>query len=283
MNKLRHWLAGVVVAGFGGAALAAVPGHQHGDAHGSWTAQPLLEKARGFNRSMTLLRPVGLHVDGATVLPSVETDAAPVVSQVPLREGKLAVRSLSPGQGGYYRIAAMEQADETARIASTIVYFSNPGPAPRAMLAQSAMPLEIVPATLPREHRHYRAGETWSFELRGNGRPLADHPVLFETEQGTRGSLFSDGQGRVQVTFPDDFPEVVEAGDHAGHHRGAGSAFVLSAVWRSPEGVELLTAFNQDYQPAAYAGKSPWLGGGFALLGMLAATPLLRKRREAAS
>jgi hypothetical protein len=152
------------------------------------------------------------------------------------------------------------------------------------MLAQSIMPLEILPVDLPREHRHYRAGETWSFVLRRDGQPLADHPLLFESAQGSRTTLHSDARGRVALTFPDDFPELEAGDEHGGHRGGPRSAFVLSASWQYADGRELLTAFNYEYRPGAYAGKSLWLGGGFALLGMLAATPLLRRRkpREAA-
>jgi hypothetical protein len=288
----RRRIGRVLMLSLSLAAVQAAAGeaahHHHGHDHETatardWTEQPRLVKARGFNRSMTLLRPVGLRIDSATVLPSVAADAPPQHQVVPLREGKLAVRTVGPRQGGYYRIAAMQPTETGARIAGTVLYFSNPGPSPRAMLAQPAMPLEIVPASLPREHRHYRAGETWSFLLRGEGRPLADHPVLFETARGTRLSLSSDAQGRVEVPFPDDLPEVAEEAGHGGHRRGPSSAFVLSAQWRTPAGRELSTAFNHEYRAAAYAGKSLWLGSGFALLGMLAATPLLRKRREGAS
>lgn len=279
MTDTRRWTALLLCMGLAGVSLAAPPADRHGEPE-PWTEQPRLVKAKGFNRSLVLLRPVGLRIDGATVLPSVEAGETVPARRVALREGKLAVRAAGPRRGGYYRVAAMEQQGARLRIASTVVYFSNPGPAPRAMLAESAMPLEIVPLALPREHRHYRADETWGFELRAQGRPLADHPVVFETAQGTRLTLRSDARGRIQVDFPDDFPASEPDDGHQGHRRGPRSDFVLSADWRDPDGRELATAFNYHYNPGAYYGKDIWLGGGFALLGMLAATPLLRRREK---
>lgn len=280
MTESRRWMGAVLCLVLAGSALAGAPTHRHGEAGDAWTEQPRLVKARGFSRSVALLRPVGLRADGATVLPSVEPGEPSARHQVPLRDDKFAVRTLGSRQGGYYRVAAMASKGARLRIASTILYFSNPGPAPRAMLAESAMPLEIVPLALPREHRHYRADETWDFELRAQGRPLADHPVSFETAQGTRLSLRSDADGRIRIDFPDDFPAAEPGDGHQGHRRGPRSDFVLSASWRDADGRELSTAFNYDYRPGAYVGKDIWLGGGFALLGMLAATPLLRRRER---
>lgn len=276
MSDQRSGWALALCLAMSGTSFAATP-PQHGEHSSDWSTQPRLVKAKSFNRSMVLLEPVGIRVDAANVLPSVESDELVPSSQVRLREGLLAVRSLSPRQGGYYRVAAMQPRQDGLRMASTVVYFSNPGPAPRSMLATSALPLEIVPLALPREHRHYRANERWDFELRMDGQPLADHAVRLETAQGTQQTLRSDTQGRVRVTFPDDFPPT-SADAHAGHRRSPRSEFVLSSRWQTADGRALSTAFNYHYLPDKYAGKDIWLGAGFAVLGMVVASPLLRRR-----
>ncbi len=73
--------------------------------------------------------------------------------------------------------------------------------------AQKA-PLEIVPDPIPREHYRYISGYDWNFLVRFNGEPLAELPVLLETEFGSRLEGQTDNQGRVSFRIPDDFPEV---------------------------------------------------------------------------
>lgn len=253
---------------------------QHTSHQTAWTEAPLLTTARGFSRSVKLLRPRGLSIDSATVMPSVEPDEPVPQLDVPLQDGKLAVRTATAKQGGYYRVGAIERHEQGIRYASTVVYFSNPGPAPRALLAASIAPVEIVPQMLPREHRHYREGEHWPFVLRLNGQPVANHPVDFETAQGTRLALRTDAEGVIEVPFPHDIPPPApDKDEHATHRSDPSSAFVLSANIDTADGKRLQAAFNLDYEAGAYAQANLWLGGGFAALGMLSAVPLLRRRK----
>jgi hypothetical protein len=291
MNERKRLAAGLLLSLAAAGVWAAVPATRHQHAHEAaeakaWTARPLLEKAKGFSRSVALFRPRGMQADQLIVLPAIEASESPLVQQVDVTEGKGAVRTRGKRQGGWYRVLAEGTGPDGPVRAGTVVYFSNPGPAPRQMLANALPGLELVPVELPREHRHYRAGETWSFVVRRDGDPLTEHPVLFETAQGVSQSLFTDGQGVVRVTFPDDFPAEPEQGaGHGGHRRGPRTAFVLSTVAPGSGGGRMLAAFNYHYRPGPYAGKSLWLGGGFALLGMVAAVPLVirRKPREGRS
>ncbi len=249
----------------------AVPEH-------AWTIQPVLRRDSGFNRGLALVRTERLDAAQLSVLPATEAGKQVIEMQVPLRNGKGAVRPLGKRQGGWYRVTARSR-DGRSR-AGTVVYFSNPGPAPREMLKHPLSGLDLSPVMLPREHRHYRARDTWPFVLRLNGRPVAGEKVLLETAGGTREVLVTDAQGVVEVTFPDDFrQEQTQAGGH-GHGHNPGQAFVLSATIADENGHTMTAAFNFRYRPHAYSGKSLWLGAGFALLGMLSATPLLRGRED---
>lgn len=245
----------------------------------AWTARPLLIKAKGFSRNVAMMRPQGLRPAQLTVFPATAPGAPPTVTQVPVTAGKAAVRSRGKRQGGWYRVMAEERGQDLVSRASTVIHFSNPGPAPRDMLATPYPGLEVVPAALPREHRHYRAGETWPFLVRLDGVPVADQPMLFETAAGTRQTLRTDSHGLLQLTFPDDFGEPAAAQGHGGHGGQPSNAFVLSTRLTPADAVPQQAAFNFHYRAGAYAGKNPWLGGGFALLGMLAAVPLVRQRK----
>jgi len=69
---------------------------------------------------------------------------------------------------------------------------------------------EIVPDPVPREHQRYLSGETWDFVLLFEGAPAAGVPVVLETSHGNRVNAVSDGEGRVSLRIPDDFPDLEE-------------------------------------------------------------------------
>jgi len=244
----------------------------------NWTEQPLLRKARNANRRVKLLRVDGLVASQLTVQPPTEAGEPTQTKQIPLTDGKAGVRVLGKLQGGWYRVSA--RADDRENRASTLVYFGNPGPAPRDMLKASLPGLDISPAILPTEHQHYRAGETWPFMVRMSGDPVANQSVRLETSAGSAETYISDAEGVVHVTFPDDFPPP-EQREKAmgGHHHRFSQQFVLSTHIESDQHLAQKASFNYEYRPGAYDQKSLWLGSGFALLGMLAAVPLVRQRK----
>ncbi len=255
-------------------------GHAH---HGhtmqdSWTEQPLLRKARNPNRRVKLLRVDGITASQLTVQAPNETDEAALVEQIPLKEGKAGVRVRGKLQGGWYRVSARAN-DGNSRV-GTLVYFGNPGPAPREMLKTSLPGLDLSPAILPTEHQNYRSGETWPFLVRMNGEPLANQPVRLETSAGSSDTFVSDEKGLVNVTFPADFPPPEQREKpKGGHHHRFSQQFVLSTHVEPNQGPAQQSSFNYQYRPGAYDQKNLWLGGGFALLGMLAAVPLVRQRK----
>jgi hypothetical protein len=80
------------------------------------------------------------------------------------------------------------------------------------------------------------------------------------------------------VLFPRDFKPAV--GRQADGHGPRRAKFVL-ATEKLADGRRYLTAFNYAYGQDGDRNKSLGWGAAFGLVGMLAATPLLRRRNSA--
>jgi len=243
----------------------------------AWTDTPILipdkKRTRGFKR-LTLK---GMNADQATVYPADVreswSDAVPDnVIEVKNRGGK---------KGGYHWIGAVSQQNNTVQSVSSVIYFPNPGPAPRPMLSLQKSILDISPVKLPREHQHYRAGENWDFLVRFNGEPLIDSPVVFETENKSLQTLKTNQDGIVSIPFPDDFPQEAAAEDlHSHGHASRKKAGFVLTVEQQTEGQQFISHFNYHYTTDAFYKKNLALGIGFALFGMITAAPLLRKSKK---
>lgn len=183
--------------------------------------------------------------------------------------------------GNYHWLQATEASQVGVVTASTAHYFSNPGPAPTAMLHLAKADLEIVPQPLPREHWRYRAGETWEFLIRFKGEPVRDMGVRLETSAGTQQVFRTDGEGVLRVTFPADVANEAPKGGHD-HGRGGQNRFVLAVGLTDQDGRYYLTGFNHVYGAAADAdaNRSLAAGLGFLALGGLVAVPLVVRRKE---
>lgn len=189
--------------------------------------------------------------------------------------------NMLPGIGNFYWVSARAEQDGKVTVASTLTYFSEPGPAPTRLLETPKHELEIVPQPHPREHSGYRESEKWKFVLRFKGQPLANKPVKMETDAGTRTGFVSDANGVVTVLFPRDI-KPAEPTQGAQHSMGPRrSRFVLAAETES-EGKTYLTAYNDAYSADPDRTRSLGWGAAFGLIGMAAATPLLRRRGSAA-
>jgi len=271
MGHLSIFLLATVIAG------SALAQHEHGAAPvaaSSWTQQPLLLPAgkRG-EREAAQVRVVGIAVDTLAVhAPDAQVGALP--SEFPLEEDVAAIAPASPKVGNYHWLVAREETPASVKVATTAWYFGNPGPSPKALLARPKHELEIVPDPLPREHGSYRESEKWRFVVRQGGKPLAGQALLLETEFGSRSRFVTDQDGIATVLFPRDFQPLPK--DKAEHGRPS-ARFVLSTESQVGER-RYLTAFNANYGPDAERGRSLAWGAGFCLAGMLAATPLLRRR-----
>jgi hypothetical protein len=260
-----------------GAAAAAAPPAQRPAAR-EWTRQPVLVAAmnRGGDRSAASLRPQNIEAAELVVFSAGGPDERRRVAY-PIAEGGAKIESATPKVGNYHWVVARQESEAEVRVASTVWYFSNPGPAPTKLLKQPKHELEIVPSPLPREHSTYREAEKREFLVRWNGAPLAGKTLTLETEFGSRSSYVTDTQGLATVLLPRDIRESkVRAGEESmmGPQRGK---FVLG-VEHEADGKRYLTAFNYTYSPDSDRTRSLAWGTAFGVLGMVVALPLLRRR-----
>lgn len=269
------------------AALAQHAGHGGHGSHGGaltaakapdWTAYPVLLASGGYSRSDAKYQSFNMHAMEGVTFASFYGDGnvAPEAATHNLLIDDNGALSFKIGEDGSYylvRVVGHGPGGEEA-VASTFKYFSKPGPAPRDLLNAQRPGFEIVPAILPREHSRYRENQTWAFRVRMNAEPMAGLPVVLETSNGTRAEFATDADGVVNVTLPKDFKDIPK--DQWNHGRPPASQFVLAVRHGG-----LLATFNGDYSLDAYGDKNVWAGVGFAVLGMAAAVPLVRRRKKA--
>jgi len=148
--------------------------------------------------------------------------------------------------------------------AATAHYFSGYGPAPTALLARPRPGLALLPDPLPREHARYRAGESWPFRLRLDGRPVAGAEIALCMGERPLGRWRSDAAGRVRVRFPADAP--LRAG-HGRHGRRRSAPFRLVARHRAADGTVHLASFSHTLHASPYETRSPAAGLGALALG----------------
>lgn len=268
-----------LLAGLLALPVAAQHGHDGAPsvAPPAWTQHPLLLPAAGRGeRDAAQLKAVGIAAATLRVH-APEGPAEALLRDYPVTDGRAKIATGSARIGNYHWVVMREETPAWVKVASTAWYFGNPGASPRALLATPKHELEIVPDPLPREHGSYRESEKWRFLVRFQGIPQPGQKLTLETEFGTRTSFVTDQSGIATVLFPRDFrPPSVDKEEGASHGRPS-AKFVLSTEKHSDER-HYLTAFNLNYAPDAERGRSLAWGAGFCLAGMLAATPLLRRR-----
>ena len=243
-----------------------------------WTKHPLLMgKAERGDRTSAKLTLRGLAAANVTVYAS-EGPAERLKTEYPVGPEGAKIESVKPEIGNYHWVVAREESADAVRVASTAWYFGNPGDSPRDMLQTPKHELEIVPAPLPREHRSYRETEKWRFLVRLNGQALSGQPVTMETELGSHSTVVTDTSGHATVVFPRDFKPAASA-DGEGNDARSRARFVL-ATEKEDGGKRYLTAFNYSYSQDPERNRSLAWGAAFGILGMVAATPLLRRRQQ---
>lgn len=246
----------------------------------AWTMQPLLlpAMARGGDRAAAMLRPMGIEAT------EVQVSAAdgPVERRrvaYPVGPEGARIEAASPMVGNYHWLTARQESAAEVRVASSAWYFSNPGAAPTELLKQARHELEIVPQPLPREHSGYRESEKWRFLVRWQGQPLGNQPLTLETEFGSRSRYLTDETGIATVLFPRDMVPVGEGGAGPEGRGPRRAKFVLTTERTGDaDGKRYLTAFNYSYAADPDRERSLAWGAAFGALGMVAATPLLRRR-----
>ena len=241
-----------------------------------WTQQPLLLPRRPVRgeRAAAILQAQGIAAAHVTVF-ATEGPAERLKVEYPIDATGAKISSITPQIGNYHWVIAREEHPDEVRVASTAWYFGNPGDSPKDLLKASRHELEIVPEPLPREHGSYRESEKWLFLVRFNGQPLAGQAVKLETEFGSRSTFLTDATGHATVLFPRDFRQQEGKAEGHGPRR---AKFALSTEKKN-DGRKYLTAFNYVYGQDADRGRSLGWGAAFGLVGMLAATPLLRRRQ----
>lgn len=258
--------------------LAQHAGHGNGPQDAvapSWTAYPIIVSDGGFSRSGAKYQAFNIHAMEGTVFASYadQGDDAQTAATTSVKiddNGALAVKAGAKGGYTFVRVTGHGPGGEEAT-ATTLKYFANPGPAPRNLLNATRSGFEIMPATLPREHSHYQENETWAFRVRMDGKPLEGLPVVLQTSNGTKSEFTTQADGTVNITFPGDFKDIPK--DQWSHGRPPSSHFVV-AVKQSG----LLATYNDSYSLDAYGDKNIWAGIGFAVLGMFAAVPIVRRK-----
>jgi hypothetical protein len=256
----------------------ATPSKPSRPAMREWTQQPLLLPGRGTRgeRVQAQLRPQGIAATSVTVY-APEGPPERLKVEYPVGPEGARIESAAPKIGNYHWVVAREETPETVKVASTAWYFGNPGDSPKELLKALKHELEIVPSPLPREHGSYRESEKWRFLVRFNGQPLASQSVALETEFGSRSTVLTDAAGFATVLFPRDFKPAPRTEGEQADHGPRRTAFVLSTA-KETEGRRYLTAFNYSYGQDGDRNKSLGWGAAFGVLGMIAATPLLRRR-----
>lgn len=237
-----------------------------------WSSAPLLLPQRGGGRGAARVALSNIAADTVSVFAPGGDEARRRV-EYGVADGRADVRAAAPGMGNYHWVQVRDEGAELVRVASTVVYFSNPGDAPTALLEQPKSELEIVPLPLPREHASYRESEKWRFLVRWRGQPLAGQTVVLETENGSRSNVISNDHGVATVVFPRDF----DPGKLVGGHGRPKAGFVLGATFENG-GRVFQTAFNHVYSPEPERSRSLGWGVAFGLLGALIALPLLRRK-----
>lgn len=240
----------------------------------SWTSQPLIMPVGKPDRSGIS----AYAVQGASVaqVELLSPDIQQPVAVVPGEGGRWQIAPVNPKVGGHHWVIARETTGGAVRVASTVISFPVPGPSPEARLAEVRRGLEVLPLRLP-DRGGFREGQVRGFKVRLDGQPQGGLPVVLETENGSRQEALTGADGVAELAFPHDF-STSSIDPNLGVTRSR-KAYVVS-VAMDRDGVRYQAAFNQFYHPDLMRERSLAWGAGFAVLGMLLALPLLRRKEK---
>ncbi len=244
----------------------------------SWTSAPVLMAERikgGDRRSQSGFRPVNISTEKVLDYPSSKSKSIPK-SLKNTGNGVFTMQTGGRNEGNYHWVTA--EGSNGLQYASTVHYFSNPGPAPRKMLKQSKVKLDIRPLDLPREHQQFRSNESWKFIVFSDGVPLKNKAINFDTSNGSQLKFETDSKGIFNLMFPADFKDDPHRHHREGHasHRPASAKFVVSVSHN-----EITSAFNYKYSEDAYTNKTVLPAVGILFAGSLVTGIALFRRRSA--
>lgn len=130
-------------------------------------------------------------------------------SELQARDGHINVKPT--GKDNYHLLVASRLHNGTNETAIRYIPFNGKptGHSPAELTRLDKARLDIVPDPLPREHWHYKAGDTVHFVVQFNKQPLASAAVTLSTSQGTMLRANTDDRGGVSFTLADDFPDTL--------------------------------------------------------------------------
>ena len=236
-----------------------------------WETRPAPAEGPGGGRGGTFLL-AGAQSAAATMW-------KPTLENVPVEVGPEGrVDAPHTGLNNYHLLVA-EQVTEGVQETALRYLPRNGKPtghSPAELLAAEKAALEIVPRPLPREHRHYKTGETYRFRVRFQGVPVADAQVDLTTSHSSRLSGWTDHSGYVRFELPMDFDKV-----RMGRRANPPAEMVLAVRHRGPKALHE-TTLSANYYPNPSEWRST--GGGVAVAGLgfvagLMGVGLSRRRR----
>lgn len=194
------------------------------------------------------------------------------MSQLKKENNKWVASKEQIGSGGHLWITALREKDNLIVRANTYYFFPAKHDVPTRMLEMARNGLEIIPLRLP-EHGGVREGSRWSFMIRHNNIPLKKQKIFLQTETRTQTQFLSDENGLVEITFPHDFAKEKLGGNRPRQ------AFILSTYY-SDQDKDYLTTYNHYYYPDLMRSRNLEAGIAVFALGMILATPLLRRKEK---
>jgi len=182
-------------------------------------------------------------------------------------------RFKSTRKGNYHALVALQESDKIERSAIRYIYL-NGRPvenSPSEIVDLKKAALQITPAPLPREHWKYESRKSYQFLLTFKGEPLTDHPLLATTAYGLNQILHSDADGYVELTIPEDFPEIIP--EARATPEGELRLFTSTHV----DGKRYEASLSAPYRVSPRNWKSASLG--FLFIGLGGVTGLLLSRK----
>lgn len=190
-------------------------------------------------------------------------------------EGRVSVGGT--GVDNYHALVAKKRDADVEAVAIRYIYqHGKPsGESPSSLVNHAKASLVITPTPLTREHQRYQSQNEYRYQVRFNGKPLADKAVTLRTSHGSEVQGVTDEEGRIRLAIPDDFSSVV-----AGRSNNDPADFYLS-VEHNEGGREYRTTLSAPY----YVNPSHWrsTGGGLAAMfaGVITGFVVLRRSRRA--
>jgi len=175
---------------------------------------------------------------------STVTMLTPDLQQSQLKINNGEIKFKPTGKDNYHVIIAKRFFNNVQQTAIRYVYsFGKPtGKSPSELTGFKKSALEIIPAPLPREHWHYKAGHQATFDIHFKGKPVADTKVSLSTSHASLLQAKTSSQGRVVFDIPDDFAQT-----HAGDRANQPGDFLVH-VKHTEKKQQYATWLSADYQ-----------------------------------